>query len=559
MLTDIYLVLQNYLPELIGALLVANALFFLGQNDKLGKNNLIFASLAFLILSLKDLFNVVVYISFFNMAEQSPINPNLMESISVALTSLSAMLMVIGAFDYSKTLAVIKQPILAAGCMLLWYGLSWTALLPFDWASNLPTIYLCVGMTVLALFFLFVHFTSNAYRLIIPAFVLFAMVIYLFQTLFINSKYVQDISPWITESGLYVILVLSIYRSALKQLLKETGEIAKVLKATKAKIPQMIQSSPFPIIISALKDDRIIIANEKACSLFNIDKNNFKQFKLEEYFVDTNSKKELLQNLSATPSVENFQSALRKPGTKEAFWLEISACVMDYENEVVLYLAFKDITAQKKHEQDLFEKAVLDPLTGCYNRRQFQELATKEIRRAWRYDTKFCVLMMDIDHFKSVNDTHGHAFGDEVLKALARVCKKTLRETDIFARYGGEEFIVLLSQTNLIAGTTVCERLRKNIESYTLQLPSGEDFHFTVSVGIVGSESTDKLEELIKRADEALYCAKENGRNQVRVFGEKESFEKLKEKTLSEESEKDISEKLIEQANQRNKEDKNDS
>ena len=556
MLTDIYLVLQNYLPELIGTLFVANALFFLGQNDKFGKNNLVFASLAFLILSIKDLFNVIVYISFFNMAENSPINPNLMEGISVALTSLSAMLMVVGAFDYSKTLATIKQPILALGCMGLWYFLSWVSLFPFEWASNLPTIYLCVGMTVLAFFFFFVRFTSNAYRLIVPGIVLLVMVAYSFQNIFSDSPYAQDIAPWIVETLLYAILILSIYRAALRQLLKETSEMAKEVRTAKAKIPQIIESSPYPIIISALKDDRILIANEKACSLFNINKDNFRQFKLEEYFVDVNSKKELLQKLSSTPTVENFQSALRKPGTKEAFWLEISACVMEYENDVVLYLAFKDITAQKKHEQDLFEKAVLDPLTGCYNRRQFQELATKEIRRAWRYDTKFCILMMDIDHFKLVNDTHGHAFGDEVLKALARTCKKTLRDSDIFARYGGEEFIVLLSQTDLIGGTVVCERLRKNIEKCTLPLPSGEDFNFTVSVGVVGSEVSDDLEELIKRADAALYAAKENGRNQVRVFSEKESFEELKSKTLGEEPEEDISEKLIEQAKRREKEDK---
>lgn len=553
MLMDIYTILQNYLPELFGALFVANALFFLGQNDKLGKNNLIFAALAFLTLSIKDLFIIIGHISFLNMNQQAPIDANLIEAVSAALTSLSSMLMVIGAFDYSKTLSRIKQPVIFAICSALWVFLSWLAL---NFYSILPTVYTCVGMVILALFFFVVQFTSNAYRLRLPSIILLFLAAYMFQMHINNIKYLQEVPSWMIEAFLYVVLVLSIYRSALKQLLKETGEMAKVVRATKAKIPQIIQSSPFPIIISALKDDRILIANEKACSLFNIDKNNIRQFKLEEYFVDPNSKKELLQKLSVTPTVENFQSSLRKPGTEEKFWLEISACVMDYENEVVLYSAFKDITAQKKHEQDLFEKAVLDPLTGCYNRRQFQELATKEIRRAWRYDSKFCILMMDIDHFKQVNDTHGHAFGDEVLKALARVSKKTLRDSDIFARYGGEEFIVLLSQTDLIGGAVVCERLRKNIENCAVSLPSGEDFHFTVSVGVVGSEVSDDLEELIKRADAALYYAKENGRNQVRVFSEKESFEELKKETLKEEPDENISEKIIRQANERKKEDK---
>ena len=556
-LMDFYDVLQAFLPELIGALFVANALFFLGQNDKMGKNHLIFASLAFLVLSFKDLLNIIFHISFFNaFQEDSVLNPNIMEGVSAALTTLSAMLLVVGAFDYSKTLAYIKLPVMATSCMILWYFLSWFTLLPYSWSSILLMIYLCVGFVILAFFFFFVQFTSNAYHLRVPAIVLIFLVAYLVLSSTGKTDCFHGVQPWLIESALYIVLVLSIYRSALRQLLKETGEMAKAVRVAKAKIPQMIQSSPYPIIISALKDDRILIANEKACALFNIDKNNLRQFKLEEYFADSNSRKELLQKLSVTPSVENFQSVLKRPETNETFWLEISACVMDYENEVVLYSAFKDITAQKKHEQVLFEKAVLDPLTGCYNRRQFQELATKEIRRAWRYDTKFCLIMMDIDHFKNVNDTHGHAFGDEVLKALARVCKQTLRDSDIFARYGGEEFIVLLSQTDLVGGAVVCERLRKKIESCIVPLPSGDDFHFTISVGVVGSEASDDLDELIKRADAALYAAKENGRNQVRVFSEKESFEELKKNVLKEDSdEEDISKKLIKQANDREKED----
>jgi len=344
-------------------------------------------------------------------------------------------------------------------------------------------------------------------------------------------------------------MILGIYRTTIRQLRKETQELTKELKQTKEKIPMMIQSSPFPIIISALKDDRLVLVNDKACSLFNIDKNNIKQFRTEQYFVDPNARKELLHKLSMSPSIEGFQAILRKPGTQEAFWLDISATVMDYENEIVLYSAFKDITAQKKHEQDLFEKAVLDPLTGCYNRRQFQELALKEIRQAWRYNTQFCLMMMDIDHFKSVNDTHGHAFGDEVLKMMARVCKQTLRESDIFARFGGEEFIVLLTQTDLNGGAIVAERLRQNIEACSVPLPTEEMFKFTVSIGVVGSNCSDDLEELIKRADDALYFAKEHGRNQVRVYGEKENFEELKQTALNEEeTTSNLSEKIIEKA-----------
>ena len=404
-------------------------------------------------------------------------------------------------------------------------------------------IYLSIGLATLGLFFCFSRFNSNAYNLRWPGLLVLGLAGYYMLTA------IEKQASWILETAIYILIVWGIYRTTTRQLRKDTQELARELKLTKAKIPMIIQASPYPIIISALKDDRLLLVNEKAAALFNIDMRNIKQFRTEEYFVDPNARKELLQKLSITPVVENYQAVLRKPNTNESFWLEISARVMDYENEVALYSAFKDITAQKKHEQDLFEKAVLDPLTGCYNRRQFQELAMKEIRRAWRYNSEFCLMMMDIDHFKRVNDTHGHAFGDEVLKMMARVCKQSLRETDIFARFGGEEFIVLLTNTDLPGASIVAERVRQNIELCSVPLASGEIFHFSVSIGVVGSNASDDLDELIKRADTALYAAKENGRNQVRIYGEKESFEELKKATLNEQTSASISEKIIEQAN----------
>ena len=541
--TDMMLIFQTYLPELLGALFVSNALFFFGQNDKLEKNNLVFAALAFMALAFKDLFNVAMLMEFAADFQSSAHN-NLMAAVDAASISLASMLMIVGGFEYSKTLAWVKKPVVVLVFMLIWYFITYITFLPFVSAHLLLNIYLSIGLVVLGLFFCLARFNSNAYNLRSPGLLILALSAYYMMTA------VKQESSWIIETVAYVLIVWGIYRTTTRQLRKETQELAKELKQTKAKIPMIIQSSPYPIIISALKDDRLLLVNEKAAALFNIDMHNIKQFRTEEYFVDANARKELLQKLSISPVVENYQAILRKPNTNEAFWLEISARVMDYENEVALYSAFKDITAQKKHEQALFEKAVLDPLTGCYNRRQFQELAMKEIRRAWRYDSQFCLMMMDIDHFKRVNDTYGHAFGDEVLKMMARVCKQALRETDIFARFGGEEFIVLLTNTDLAGGTIVAERVRQSIEQCGIPLSNGDIFHFSVSVGVVGSNASDDLDELIKRADSALYIAKENGRNQVRIFGEKESFEKVKNEALNEQTSESFSQKIIAQANE---------
>ncbi len=552
---DIMFIFQVYLPELIGGLFVANALYFFGQNDKFEKNNLIVAAIAFLVLSIKDIINIVFLTGYVEPVTYPTYSANWIAGTTVALTALSSMLMIVGAFNYSKLLSWVKAPVVTVIILIFWALISYIAFLPFPWSQFLPSVYLSIGLAFLGLFFCFVPSTVNMANLRLVGALLIGLALY-----YLQSAVHLDSASWVLESLLYTFITIGIFRSAVCQLRKETKGLAKELKNTKAKIPMIIQASPFPIIISALKDDRLLLVNEKASALFNIDMKNIKKFRTEEYFVDPNARRELLQKLSVSPTVENFQAVLRKPGTEESFWLEISARVMDYENEVALYSAFKDITAQKKHEQDLFEKAVLDPLTGCYNRRQFQELAMKEIRRAWRYDTQFSLLMMDIDHFKRVNDTHGHAFGDEVLKAMARTCKQTLRESDIFARFGGEEFIVLLPQTDLNGGALVGERLRQNIANCPVPLPSGEMFHFSVSIGVVGSGASDDLDELIKRADSALYAAKENGRNQVKVYGEKESFEALKKETLNEEEgSESISEKIIEQANARNEQSNEES
>lgn len=539
---DIAILLQTYLPEIFGAFFMANALFFFGRNDRLGKNNLVFASLGLLVLVFKDLFNI--YALSFPSLSLPAIPAEFSALINVAMTSLAAICLAIGGFEYAHVLAWIKKSVAFFICILMWYAAIFAAFTLPDKGAMLPTIYLTTGFAILGAFFLFARFNSKAYTLHVTGIFVWVLAFYYFQ-----SALPKGLVSWPVETGLYFLIIWQVYRSAIVQSKRETQELAKELRATQAKIPMIIQASPFPIMISALKDDRLLLVNEKASALFNIDMNNIKQFRTEDYYVDPNTRKELLQKLSISPTIENFQALLRKPNTNESFWLEISARVIEYDNEVALYLAFKDITAQKQYEQDLFEKAVLDPLTGCYNRRQFQELALKEIRRSWRYDTQFCVLMMDIDHFKLVNDTHGHAFGDEVLKALARTSKKTLRETDIFARFGGEEFICLLTQTNIENGACVAERLRQNIEACGVPLPSGEMFHFTASIGIVGCGATDDLDELIKRADSALYMAKENGRNQVRVYGEKENFNELKQETLQDTSASHYSNEIIEKTN----------
>ena len=173
------------------------------------------------------------------------------------------------------------------------------------------------------------------------------------------------------------------------------------------------------------------------------------------------------------------------------------------------------ITRLHQHEAYLKKAAQTDPLTGGNNRGYFTELFNKEIERCRRYARTLSVLMLDIDHFKSVNDTKSHAAGDEALCALSRALDSMgLRETDFWGRLGGEEFAVVLPETELHRAVSAAERLR-TVLSGTPVVYGGESFFITVSIGVSEYSTGDSWETLLHRADHAMYKAKQTGRDRA--------------------------------------------
>lgn len=176
----------------------------------------------------------------------------------------------------------------------------------------------------------------------------------------------------------------------------------------------------------------------------------------------------------------------------------------------------KEITERKQFEQQLTDLANLDFLTGVPNRRHFIELAELEWARVKRYGAALTLAMMDIDHFKSVNDQHGHQAGDQVLRQVAATCRRTLRETDVIGRIGGEEFAILFPETDAAAACEVAERLRSAVAGTTVALDDGDAIRVTASLGIASfSEHDPDFSALLRRADRALYEAKLAGRDRV--------------------------------------------
>ncbi len=185
---------------------------------------------------------------------------------------------------------------------------------------------------------------------------------------------------------------------------------------------------------------------------------------------------------------------------------------------LVYYLIFNLNKQLSKAQEKINKLAITDELTGLYNRRYFRKVFKDELKIAKRYRHSYGCLMMDVDHFKKVNDTYGHYAGDIILRKLGKLLKANSRESDIVARYGGEEFINLLPETDIVGASIVAEKLRAEIEAASIKV--GEiEIKITVSIGISCFDATKKddpsTDQLISAADNALYKAKENGRNRI--------------------------------------------
>lgn len=181
----------------------------------------------------------------------------------------------------------------------------------------------------------------------------------------------------------------------------------------------------------------------------------------------------------------------------------------------------QDITERKNIEKQLEYLATTDPLTGAKNRRYFLDMFEQELFRYKRYQHPFALLLLDIDHFKQINDTYGHDIGDKILKILVSETQKYIRESDIFARWGGEEFIILLPETDTQEALIIAERIRVQLSMTQLSVNNGNFIKFTVSLGlrvIAENENITSLQGIINDADKALYIAKQEGRNTVSMF-----------------------------------------
>ncbi|MDE1152933.1 MAG: sensor domain-containing diguanylate cyclase [Micavibrio sp.] len=197
-----------------------------------------------------------------------------------------------------------------------------------------------------------------------------------------------------------------------------------------------------------------------------------------------------------------------------------SAQIMRLGDKTSRYYAalFRDISQNKRTEEELLRLAATDPLTGAYNRREFTIMAEREALRSHRYHHPLSLMMLDLDHFKRLNDSFGHSAGDKVLQRFTTLCCNTLRNVDIFGRWGGEEFVALLPETDIEGASIIAERLRKIISENILSY-NDHKITFTASIGVAQyKDGETTIDGPLGRTDSAVFDAKKAGRNRISVF-----------------------------------------
>ena len=231
---------------------------------------------------------------------------------------------------------------------------------------------------------------------------------------------------------------------------------------------------------------------------------------------DRQRAEELLSRASAHGSVEHETWYLRKDGTR--VWANsVITALPDPSGQVRGFVVVtRDMTERKRMEDELRRLATTDPLTGAYNRRFGHSRLAEELRRRDRYKNRVSVLLLDIDHFKAINDHFGHEAGDHALRQLTDICIRVLRRVDIVVRWGGEEFLALLPETGRLEAGRAAERIREAVAAAEIAVEGSLPITMTVSIGVAEATGSDP-HDVVRRADAALYAAKNDGRNRIVV------------------------------------------
>lgn len=302
----------------------------------------------------------------------------------------------------------------------------------------------------------------------------------------------------------------------------------------------LLEINPIPIVLSSKRTSRMIYMNAQAQLLFEADKTELIGRQLTDYFKELDNQGEILHNLMNGYEIRNKEVVISKRDNSEILAL-LTMIPSIYQEEEVSLSCLIDITNQKKTEamlkqnnEDiiklnneliemnniLLQKSNRDSLTNLYNHQYINKVLENFLEQGAQENIDICVMMIDIDYFKLVNDNYGHRAGDKILVTVCNIIEKSIRETDYLGRYGGEEFLVVMPDIRLEAAVLIAEIIRKSIQAHDF---GWKDLVVTISIGLA-KYSGETANALINKADKLLYQAKSKGRNRYEIVPEDDSF-----------------------------------
>lgn len=290
-------------------------------------------------------------------------------------------------------------------------------------------------------------------------------------------------------------------------------EIQKALGESEKNYRSLFELESDAIFIIHNEDGAILEANSAACALYGYSHEELLSRKNTDMSAEPEETQAATRATAPLDKVVRIPLRYHRKKDGAIFPVEITARFITWKGRSVHIAAIRDITERRQIEQELERLATTDSLTGLVNRRQFFNQAGEIFARALHRPYELCILMLDLDHFKEVNDNYGHATGDAALREIARRLRENVRPTDVIGRYGGEEFTIVLPRTNLTEARRIADRLCEVIAGTPVEVGEAR-IGVTISMGMAGiDETVSTLDELLQRADKSLYAAKAAGRN----------------------------------------------
>ncbi len=325
-----------------------------------------------------------------------------------------------------------------------------------------------------------------------------------------------------TEMGLFLLTLTIILFEILHILLPAGFSLSTAfeeIQESNETMLKLFKTAHEALFVVDQESMNVLLMNKQAEKLMNINSINNKSISIENIVKCKNiDYHNLIERIKTGEKNENVELIIDVNENRRIDVLLSSKKINFYKKAAILIGLF-DITVQKKAEEVLKNLAITDELTGLYNRRYLEKRINEEIEYSDCHNESISIIILDLDHFKNVNDTWGHPIGDAVLKQTAEIAKNTIRKSDVMFRLGGEEFLVLMPRTTIGEALIVAERIRETIEKN----PHPTVGKFTASLGVAEKLKFESFNRLYKRTDGALYKAKEKGRNCVVCSDNQES------------------------------------